>query len=104
MTASPDSARRVLALQPTTRGFGFVVLESLTTLVDWGVKTTRTDKDRKTLAKVSDLIDPYSPAVVIVEDCGCNTSRRSSRIAQLLTGIRSWAATKGLRTSAISKR
>ena len=52
---------RVLALDPTHRGFGFVVLEGPTTLVDWGVKRVGPAKNQETIAKVSGLIERYRP-------------------------------------------
>ena len=87
MTASCLAQRRALALHLASRGFGYVILESPTALVDWGVKSTRTDKTEKTLAKVGQLIEHYSPEVVVIEDCDGETSRRCRRIEQLLTDI-----------------
>lgn len=43
---------RVLAIDPSTRGFGFAVLEAPNRLIDWGVKEARTDKQRRALSKV----------------------------------------------------
>lgn len=40
---------RVLAIDPSTRGFGFAVLEGPNRLIDWGVKETKVDKKRKIL-------------------------------------------------------
>jgi len=45
-----DRSRLVLAVHPTTRGFGFVVFEDRQT-IDWGVKCVCGDKNRKALAK-----------------------------------------------------
>ena len=40
---------RVLAIDPSTRGFGFAVLEGPNRLIDWGVKETKTEQKRRTL-------------------------------------------------------
>ena len=40
---------RVLAIDPSTRGFGFAVLEGPERLIDWGVKETKIDKNKRTL-------------------------------------------------------
>jgi len=40
---------RVLAIDPSTRGFGFAVLEGPDRLIDWGVKETKVDKNRRSL-------------------------------------------------------
>ena len=49
------------ALNPTHRGFGFVVLEGPTTLVDWGVKRVGPAKNQETISKVCGLIERYRP-------------------------------------------
>ena len=59
---------RVLAIDPSTRGFGFAVLEGPNRLIDWGVKETKTDKKRRTLKLIEDIIDRYQPRVIVVED------------------------------------
>jgi hypothetical protein len=46
---------RILAIAPSTRGFGFAVLEGEASLVDWGVKTAKGDKNKQSLAKVEKL-------------------------------------------------
>ena len=76
-----------MVIHPTSRGFGFVVLESPTVLIDWGVKSTRVDKTRKTLARVAELMEQYSPELVVLEASDKTLSRRCSRIEQLLTSI-----------------
>src|SRR5947207_3331343 len=38
MKSRNPNPKRVLSIDPTSRGFGFVVFESPTTLVDWGCR------------------------------------------------------------------
>jgi hypothetical protein len=57
MTHTKFQERRVLARHPTSRGFGFVILEGPANLADWGVRAARRDQLRETLAKLSVLID-----------------------------------------------
>ena len=92
MTTSTLTFRRAMVIHLTSRGFGFVVLESPTVLIDWGVKATRTDKARKTLARVSELMEQYSPELLVLEATDKTSSRRCSRIEQLLTSIKRLAA------------
>jgi RNase H-fold protein (predicted Holliday junction resolvase) len=66
----------VIAIDPSTRGFGFAVLEGPERLVDWGVKETRTDKNRRSLELIADLIEIYQPRVLVVEDYTGKASRR----------------------------
>src|ERR1017187_2726613 len=74
---------RILAIAPSTRGFGFAVLEGQETLVDWGVKTVKGDKNVQSLAKVGKLIAHYQPGALVLEDASAKSSRRSPRIRKL---------------------
>ena len=44
---------RILSIAPSTRGFGYAVLEGKDTLVDWGVKTVQGNKNVNSLAPMS---------------------------------------------------
>lgn len=48
---SPEP-RRVLAIDPTSRGFGFVVFEGPEHLIDWAVVEIRKDKEDKCLQRM----------------------------------------------------
>ena len=85
---------RILAIAPSTRGFGFAVLEEQETLVDWGVKTVKGDKNVQSLAKVEKLIAHYRPGVLVLEDASAKNSRRSPRIRKLCQQIIKMAATR----------
>ncbi len=67
--------KRILAIDPASRGFGFAVLEGPRRLIDWGVKSARVDKDKRCLKLIEDLIERYEPDV-IVEDYAGKGSRR----------------------------
>ncbi len=74
---------RVLAISPSTRGFGYAVLEGEQTLVDWGVKHVETDKNTRCLAKVKELLVHYRPDVMVLQDHSRKDSHRSIRIRTL---------------------
>lgn len=93
--------RRVLAVHPASRGFGYAVFESPRTLVDWGVKSTRRDKARQTLEKVTELLWLYGPEALILEDS--SGSRRGLRVEQPLTSLKALALLKGVKPRAVSK-
>ena len=59
---------RVLAVAPSTRGFGFAVLEGEATLVDWGVKSVNGDKNSQSLLKVEEMIGLYHPELITLQD------------------------------------
>jgi Holliday junction resolvasome RuvABC endonuclease subunit len=80
--------RRVLAIDPFSRGFGFILLEGPHQLVDWGVTHTRANKQGRCLARVADLMHHYEPDVIVVEDVAAKGCRRCERVQQLIGEIR----------------
>ena len=73
---------RVSAISPSTRGFGFAVLEG-NALVDWGVKSVKGEKNSECLLKVEAMITHYQPGVMVLEDGSVKGSRRAPRIQAL---------------------
>jgi Holliday junction resolvasome RuvABC endonuclease subunit len=94
---------RALAIDPSTRGFGFAVLEGPNQLIDWGVKETKVDKNSKTLKLIADLIEPYQPAVIVVEDYEAKGSRRCTRVRELIADISKLAAKKKVKVRKFSR-
>ena len=95
---------RVLAVDPSVRGFGFAVLEGEDRLVDWGTRSARENKRRECLRKVGELIDYYQPDVVVVENCAAKDSRRCLRVRRLIDAIVKLAAERKIRTRRFSRR
>ena len=82
-----------MAIAPTTRGFGFAVLDGNETLVDWGVR--RIDgkiKNTWSLAMVKKLVARYQPGVMVLQDTLAKSSRRAPRIKALTKRIIALAA------------
>ncbi len=104
MSGLSPKEKRVLAIDPASRGFGFAVLEGPERLIDWGVKTTRDDKNNRCLGLIEDLIERYEPDVIVVEDHTGKGSRRCRRVQKLIHGILELASTKGMRSRCISRR
>jgi len=95
---------RILAIAPSTRGFGFAVLEGQETLVDWGVNTVKKgDKNKQSLAKVEKLIAHYQPGVLVLEDASAKNSRRSPRIRKLSQQIIKMAANRKISVKLFSR-
>jgi Holliday junction resolvasome RuvABC endonuclease subunit len=92
-----------LAIDPATRGFGFAVLEGPERLIDWGVKETKTDKKRRTLKLVGELIEWYRPNIIVLEDTGAQVSRRCNRVEELIEAIAKLAAQSNVKTRRVSK-
>jgi hypothetical protein len=99
MRSRNPNPKRVLSIDPTSRGFGFVVFESPTTLADWGCKAIRQQDKAKTLAKVLELIYHYRPGIIVLEDY--RGSRRCARVQNLLDEVCRLATTERLKTRRI---
>jgi Holliday junction resolvasome RuvABC endonuclease subunit len=78
---------RILAIAPSTRGFGYAVIRDLNTLADWGMKWAKRDKNRTCLVKVNDLIAHFEPHFIALEDMSAKGSRRPVRIRNLTKQI-----------------
>lgn len=93
MTPKSHSSR-VLAIDPTTHGFGFAILESPTMPVDWGMPVIRKGDKERALARVTALIKQYEPNILVIEEP--KGSRRCGRVQELLEAI-ARIKVKGLR-------
>ncbi len=82
MSRTNEKNLRVIAIAPSTRGFGFAVAEG-GTLLDWGVKSVKGNKNLQCLMKVREMIAHYQPGVMVLEDHSAKGSRRSPRIRML---------------------
>lgn len=87
MIYSPGSSKRVLAIDPISRGFGFAVLEGPDRLIDWGVVHVAAKKNRGCVRRIGQLLDQYSPDILVTEDVATPGSRRGSRVRNLVEAI-----------------
>ena len=92
-----------MAVAPSTRGFGFALLEGLDTLADWGVTSVTGDKNTQSVAKVKELIAHYQPDVLVLEDTSTKPFRRSERIRRLSRQIIALAATRKVSVALFSR-
>lgn len=89
-----EPVKRVLAIDPYSRGVGFAVLEGPECLIDWGLRTTRRADNAKAVRVIEKLIDRFQPDVLALEDWDSAGSRRCGRVQNLLDRI---AAAEGKR-------
>lgn len=89
-----ETARRVLAVDPVSRGVGFAVLEGQDRLIDWGIRSTGRADNARSARVIDKLIDRFRPDVLILEDWDAAGSRRCGRVETLLGRI---AAQEGKR-------
>ena len=104
MNRTHPKQHRILAIAPSTRGFGFAVLEGKETLVDWGVKSANGDKNARSLERLETLIAYYLPEVLIMEDHSAKNSRRSPRIRELGLQIVTAASNRNVRVKLFSRQ
>jgi hypothetical protein len=93
-----------LAIAPSSRGFGFAVVEGQETLVDWGVKSVKGDKNANSLTKIEELLTLYSPGLLVLPDLSAASSRRSARIRELGERIAWLASSHNLKVRSLSRK
>jgi len=95
---------KVLALQPSSQGVGFAVLAGAESILDWGVKRTRSgNKNANALKVVQGMIQHYRPAVIVLENHSSVGSRRQPRVQRLMDGISRLAAKYRIATCRFSR-
>lgn len=102
MTRSLNPTQRLLAVAPSTRGFGYAVLEG-DTLVDWGVKPARGDKNAHCLKEVATLLALYAPAFLVLEHHAAPDVRRAARIQTLGTDLAALAASRTVKVKRLTR-
>lgn len=80
-----------LAIDPTSRGFGYALFEGPQIPLDWGTTEIRFLQNQNSLERVKKLIDFYHPEVIILEDCSDGSTRRCERVKDLLDQIKLFA-------------
>lgn len=76
---------RLLAIDPTSKGFGFVVVEHGTRLVDWGVARVWATSEMEFVVRVQALIERYGTAFLVLPKLPSEPrrARASRRLAAL---------------------
>src|ERR1035438_8249467 len=94
---------RILAIAPSTRGFGYAVLEGHKQLVDWGVKSVEGNKNAGSIKKVEEMIAHYNPQVMVFEDTATKESRRCPRIQALTKRLVAVAESRTIKVKLFSQ-
>jgi Holliday junction resolvasome RuvABC endonuclease subunit len=90
MSCYPNN-KRVLAIDPTSRGFGYTVLEGPECLIDWAVVSVKDNRGLKILARIEELFQNYDPETVVMENIV--GSRRGPHATWLLDEVSARAST-----------
>src|SRR6266853_1504076 len=95
---------RILAITPSTRGFGYAVLEGHKLLVEWGVKSVTGDKNAGSIEKAKAMIAHYNPGVSVLEDTATKGSRRWRRIQALTKRLVAVAERRSIKVALFPQR
>lgn len=104
MSRQFSTEMRVLAIDPSSRGLGFAVLEGPERLLDWGVKQAKGDKNAQCLIQIAALIGRYQPEVIVIEDYTSKDCRRCLRVRELIRDIIVLAVKMNIKSCRISRR
>src|ERR1043166_101446 len=99
-TSQSEKAQGVLAIDVTSRGFGFSLFETPTTLIDWGGRTVLPDKEVNTVKEVQKLLQHHRPKAIILEDH--RGSRRCDRMKKIIDEIRKLAENEHVKCRAFT--
>jgi Holliday junction resolvasome RuvABC endonuclease subunit len=83
---------------PNTRGIGFAVLEGPTSLLDWGIKDVRKDRDKNAPRVAKQLLISYQPDILVLEDPSGKDSHKRPRIRRLIPRIHRFATAESVET------
>jgi hypothetical protein len=96
MPQAQNDPTRIFALDPTTKGFGYAILETPFRLVDWGLAHVSGEKESGAVARFEELLDQCRPDIVILEDPSAPGSRRRPRVQKLLEKLRDTVREHGI--------
>lgn len=94
---------RLLAIHPSTRGFGWALFEGPLAIVDWGLAKATGDKNADSLQKIEALIAQYHPDAIVLEEFEHLLSRRQVRIKSLYRSIVALGYVRGVSVRVIPR-
>lgn len=93
----------VLAIRPSSRGFGWVLFESPTKPVAWSAVHARAGREQHLLARFRRLLDQYGPSVLVLPDCNENEGHHTKRIQTLCAALQREATARGMATPVFTR-
>jgi hypothetical protein len=90
-----------IALDPTSDGFAFVLLQGSETLLDWGCSEVDKKRVEKWRARVGKLISRYDPGLLVLEDM--DEPRRGAWAHQFVREVETFARSQGMDVQRISR-
>lgn len=102
MNASPRSGL-VLAVFPSSRGFGWVLFEGPMALVNWGIASVKTNRSAWCMTRFGRLLDMYRPEAVVLEANEGPKATVPGRVGILLQDMKGFAASRAIDVHAYSR-
>lgn len=93
----------VLAVHPTSKGFGWVIFKSPLAPADWGMVSAKTGRNTRLMTRLERLLDRYEPSVLVLEEFERETSKRRERIRLLCRAMVHLASSRGMDTPIYSR-
>jgi Holliday junction resolvasome RuvABC endonuclease subunit len=100
----PNTSPRIVSLDPTTKGFGYAILELPFRLVEWGLARIAGDKNTDAILRFEQLLDRFRPDAVVLEDTMAPGSRRQPRVRELLDAFTKSARARGIAVYTIARK
>jgi len=94
----------ILAVSLSTEGFGYALMESANSLVDYGNKVFTDRKNDRSLNHITKLIGLFKPSVLVLHDVNAKGSYRAARIKELHRNVLTLAEKHKLKVAQISGR
>jgi Holliday junction resolvasome RuvABC endonuclease subunit len=94
---------RILALDPMTRGFGYVIFEEPFYLAEFGFARIKEDKKLGAMAYFEKLLTDFTPEAVVLEDTKAPGSRRHHRVRELIEALTAIARERGVQVFLIAR-
>ncbi len=92
---------RILGIDPSTRGFGFVVIEINGRVLHRGVAQVPSRETADLLKRIEILCDEYGPDIIALEDC--RTTYRGLRAQREINSIVGFAQLYEIRCALVSR-
>jgi RNase H-fold protein (predicted Holliday junction resolvase) len=100
---TPTRPTRIIALDPTTKGFGYAILDLPLRLIAWGLAHISGEKRSGAVARFEALLDQFRPDAVVLEDATAPGSRRYPRMRDLIETLAKTARERGVAVYTVAR-
>jgi hypothetical protein len=98
-----ENPNRILAIDPTTKGFGYIIFELPFRLVQWGRAHISGDKEVGALFRLDKLMYNFNLSALVLEDIQAPGSLRRPRVRGLIESLMRRAKERGLAVHTVAR-